>query len=332
MNRRRQAGAALLMAMLTVTLVATFAAAALWQQWRSIEVETAERARVQSGWILTGALDWARLLLREDARPNGSTVDHLGEPWAVPLQEARLSSFLAADKGSATVDLGPEVMDAFLSGQVIDLQSMMNLTNMIDPKGTPLPDQVESFANLFRLLGLPGPELERLKENLRFAVASTATKQPSAQAPLPPQKVEQLLWLGISAQTIATLQPYVTFLESRTPVNVNTAGAEVIAAAAGVDLSQAQALVQRREKAHFKTADEAYNILGSVVGSASRSQGVGLDVKSSFFEVRARLRLDQLLVEERAVLRRDGVEVRVVQRERGIPDPTAMAQLAAGKR
>ena len=39
----RQRGAALLAAMLTVTLVATFAAAALWQQWRSIEVETAER-------------------------------------------------------------------------------------------------------------------------------------------------------------------------------------------------------------------------------------------------------------------------------------------------
>ena len=42
----RQAGVALLTAMLTVTLVATFAAAAMWQQWRGIEVEAAERARV----------------------------------------------------------------------------------------------------------------------------------------------------------------------------------------------------------------------------------------------------------------------------------------------
>src|SRR4029079_17079505 len=89
-NRRiRIRGAALLMAMLTVTLVATFAAAALWQQWRSIEVEAAERSRVQSAWILPGALDWARLVLREDVKSGGA--DHLGEPWAVPLQEARLS-------------------------------------------------------------------------------------------------------------------------------------------------------------------------------------------------------------------------------------------------
>ncbi len=54
--RGQQAGAALLAAMLTVTLVASFAAAAMWQQWRSVEVETAERARIQAAWILIGAL------------------------------------------------------------------------------------------------------------------------------------------------------------------------------------------------------------------------------------------------------------------------------------
>ena len=58
--RRGARGAALLTAMLTVTLVASLAAAALWQQWRSVEVEAAERARSQSLWVLTGALDWAR--------------------------------------------------------------------------------------------------------------------------------------------------------------------------------------------------------------------------------------------------------------------------------
>ncbi|HON31633.1 MAG TPA: general secretion pathway protein GspK, partial [Ottowia sp.] len=36
------------MAMLTVALVATLAAGALWRQWRGVEVEGAERARAQS--------------------------------------------------------------------------------------------------------------------------------------------------------------------------------------------------------------------------------------------------------------------------------------------
>ena len=90
-------GAALLVALLTVAMVATLAAAGLWQQWRAAEVESAERQRAQASWVLSGALDWARLILREDGGSSGS-VDHLGEPWAVPLREARLATFLAANR------------------------------------------------------------------------------------------------------------------------------------------------------------------------------------------------------------------------------------------
>ena len=79
----------MLLALLVLTLIATLASSMVWQQWRSIQVEGAERARTQAAWILSGSLDWARLILREDARSGGA--DHLGEPWAVPLAEARLS-------------------------------------------------------------------------------------------------------------------------------------------------------------------------------------------------------------------------------------------------
>ena len=102
--------------MLTVTLVATFAASALWQQWRGVEVETAERARVQSAWILIGALDWSRLILIEDYNAGGAAgADHLAEPWSVPLEEARLSTFLAADRNVVQQDdASSDPSDAFL--------------------------------------------------------------------------------------------------------------------------------------------------------------------------------------------------------------------------
>ena len=73
---RRQHGAALLTAMIIVALVATLAGSMVWQQWRAIQVEAAERARTQSAWILSGALDWARLILREDAK-NGAVTGNL---------------------------------------------------------------------------------------------------------------------------------------------------------------------------------------------------------------------------------------------------------------
>jgi general secretion pathway protein K len=310
-------GAALLAAMLTVALVATFAAAALWQQWRSVEVETAERSRVQSAWILTGALDWARLVLSEDVRSGGA--DHLGEPWAVPLQEARLSSFLAADRNT-TAETGSEVLEAFLSGNITDLQSFLNVTNLVE-NGKPSDEDVRSFARLFELLGLPPAQLDRLTENLRFSMDMSGANQSSPVAPLLPQQVEQLVWLGLPASTVAVLRPYVTVLPMRTQLNLNTAPAEVLyASLEGLNMSDAQRLVAARERSHFRSIADAKNAIGATGGTFPDGRvGVG----SRFFEVRSRLRLDQLAVEERSLVQRDGVEVRILARQRGVPEPEA---------
>jgi general secretion pathway protein K len=328
---RHHKGAALLMAMLTVALVATFAAAALWQQYRSIEVEGAERARAQADWVLTGALDFSRLLLREDAMPNGSRIDHLGEPWAVPLQEARLSSFLAANK-EGVAEQGPQVLDAFLSGQIIDQQSLLNVNNLA--LGDAAEVDLRVFARLFDLLGLPQSQLEQLAENLRFANDTSADNRSGPMAPLAPQTVEQLMWLGLPAATVAALQPYVTVLSSpqqRTRVNLNTASAEVIyAAVEGSSMADAQRLVSVRERTPFESVQQALQAIG-VSGNAYTEVSKYVDVKSDYFEVRARLRLDPLMVEERSIVHRVDRNVTVMRRERGVVDPTAMSRMAAGR-
>lgn len=319
-RRLAQSGAALLAAMLTVALVATFAAAAMWQQWRGIEVEAAERSRVQSSWILTGALDWARLILREDARSGGA--DHLTEPWAVPLQEARLSTFLAADKANNTENEGD---NTFLSGQMIDLQSLLNVTNLVEAGRISEP-AMRSFVRLFDLLGLPQAQLGRMAENLRFASDISVDNRSAAQAPLLPQRVEQLVWLGLPVQTIAALEPYVTVLPSRTPVNLNTASAEVIyAAVGGISLADAQRLVAERDRQHFRQLQDAARLLPNP--ETVFNDGTA-GVASRFFEVRGRLRLGDVVVEERSVVQRDGLEVRTIQRERAVVDPTALTRAA----
>ena len=104
-----------------------------------LAIEAADRARAQSAWILQGALDWARLILQEDAKQNrNKAMDHLGEPWAVPLAEARLSTFLAADKSTASDDDGPE---AFLSGSIEDAQSRYNLRALLGGPKVPELEQ-----------------------------------------------------------------------------------------------------------------------------------------------------------------------------------------------
>ncbi len=149
----------------------------------------------------------------------------------------------------------------------------------------------------------------------------------AARAPLLPQRVEQLVWLGLPVQTIAALEPYVTVLPSRTPVNLNTASAEVIYAAVnGISLADAQRLVAERDRQHFRHLQDAARLLPNP-DSVFNDGTVG--VASRFFEVRGRLRLGDVVVEERSVVQRDGLDVRTLQRERGVVDPTALTRAAA---
>ena len=321
-----QRGAALLAAMLTVTLVATFAASALWQQFRSTEVETAERSRVQASWILTGSLDWARLILREDARAGG--VDHLGEPWAVPLNEARLSSFLAVDASVSATESG-EGLEAFLSGQITDLQSRLNVANLIDSAGISEPGLIV-FGRLFDTLGLPRAQLTDFANQLlaasrsanpvvvpsAAASAPTPPPAPSSAAPLLPQRVDQLVWLGLGPATLAALRPYITLLPARTAINLNTASAEVIyAATPGMDMVDAQRLVAARASSHFRLVSDAIRLISSPEAQMAMAQH---DVRSRYFEVRGLLRVDKTVVEERSVLQREGVAISTLWRDRGV--------------
>ena len=304
-----QRGAALLAAMLTVTLVATLAASALWQQWRDVEIETSERARVQAAWMLGGALDWSRLILREDVRAvaaNTVQSDNLSEPWAVPLQEARLSSFLAADQNN-TGD-GSDDDDVFLSGTISAAQALFNLRNLVDAKNVVDEAWLTSLLQLFSQLNLPEQQARLIARGLASALVGD-----SGDAPLMPERLQELSWLGVSPATIEALKPYATILPERnTAINLNTAPAPVLAAVLGTSLSVAQRLVTARTNAPFKSTAEAQKAAGAeLVMTPDQVATI-----TRYFEVRGRLRLQQAVVEEHSLVQRNSTVLNIVWRER----------------
>ena len=313
----RSRGAALLAALLTVALVATLSAAGLWHQWRAIEVEAAERERAQSAWVLHGALDWARLILREDAR--AGQVDHLAELWSVPLLDARLSTFLAADRSAPAGEATGEA--AFLSGEIIDLQARLNLLTLID-SGRPSPVAQRAFSRLFDVLGLPPAQLDTLVDQLQQAISGgrnpgrALTDTETQWIPLLPQRPEQLGWLGLPPDTVRTLLPHVSLLPERTTVNLNTASATVIYAALdGIGLVDAQRIVAARASSYWRRPADAARLVGEVL-----PEGALVGVDSRYFEVRGRLRLDRRVTESRTLVRRDRrepVTVEALQQLRG---------------
>jgi general secretion pathway protein K len=316
----RQRGAALLTAMLVVTVVATLASGMVWQQWRALQVEAAERAQTQSQWVLQGALDWTRMILREDAREGGA--DHLGEPWAAPLAEARLSTFLAADRAMAE-----DAPDAFLSGRIEDAQARYNLRNLIQ-QGKVSPGELQTLERLCGFLGLNGDIAPRLADALRRATpgsgseapaeagngaTSTGSSSTAPTTPLMPVSVDDLVWLGLDETTVRQLRPYVVLLPRETPVNLNTAPKEVIAAVLpGIDLASAERLVQSRLREHLKTPADAK----AVLGERALTDGRRVSVNSSYFIVYGALRLDQVTVAQRSLLERNGRDVRTLSTQR----------------
>ncbi len=300
-----------MLAMLTVAMVATLASAALWRQWRNIEIQGIERQRSQSIWVLEGALDWARLILREDARTGGA--DHLAEPWAVVLRDSRLSTFLAVDGNNAEL-----AQEAFLSGQITDSQARMNVANLIVDGKVAEPD-VEAFTRLFELLGLDEAELTQVVEQLRRSVVGNTNAADTGEVPLRPRRLEQLHWLGLSAPSARLLAPHIVVLPTRTPLNLNTASAEVLAASLpGFDLAQARTLISAREKAPFRSLADVQKLLDATLPALDANRfGIG----SRYFEVRGQLRLDGLVFEERSLLRRNGLDVVTLWRDHGAPPP-----------
>ena len=303
---RRQHGAALLTAMILVTLVVTLASSMVWQQWRAVQVEQAERARTQAAWILSGALDFARLILKEDLKSGRPTA--LTEPWATPLAEARLSTFLAAD-GSSNADDGPE---AFLSGSISDAQARYNLSNLVTADGKIDAEELATLERLSLAVGLDTAVAQRIANGMRDA--TNPGSDPNANAPLLPQSVAQLSWLGIDAATVAMLETVVVVLPAAMPVNINTASREVLVGAIkGLDLATAERILQIRQRAPFKTAQafaEQFPTLPALTPTRHA-------FKSSYFEVRGKLRLaDRVLVERSLVHRLANGEIQVLRRDR----------------
>ncbi len=307
----RQRGAALLLALIILTLVTTVTAGMVWQQTRAVDVESAERARAQAGWILNGALDWARLILREDqrsARRRGNSYTSLDDAWSKPLEEARLSSFLAADKdNNADSDI-----EAFISGSIVDAQGRFNIRGLVDPTGKIVKPQVEALQRVASLAGAPSDTASRIADVFSASMAPPADTDPRG-TPLRPETLDDLVWLGIEPATLARLADWVTLLPAVTTVNANTAPREALVAAIdGLDLGTAERLVQARSRKPFASMEAVQALLPEKV----KADPARVGISSNWFEVSGRLRLEERVLEERSLLQRDGEKVTVRRRER----------------
>lgn len=246
-TQARQRGAAVILALLTVALVAGLAAAAVGDLGVAMDQVTGRHDQAQARQLARGAVDWARNVLAEDAR--GSTVDHLGEAWAVQVPPT-------------------PVEEGELAGEIRELSGRVNLNNLVQTDGPDLAE-MDQFLRLLAIVGVGDSQALDLRAALLDwldpddaprlpggAEASwyAAQNPPRRAANGPLAAVAELAQVrGFTPELVARLTPFVAALPAGSRINVNTAPAEVLAATTpGLGLDTARALVAERGRAWFK--------------------------------------------------------------------------------
>jgi general secretion pathway protein K len=292
---RHQRGVAVITALLLTTLAITIVASLFWQQQVQVRSIENQRLQLQKQWILRGALDWTRLILREDARIT-SQVDHLGEPWAVPLAETRLEEYVEKERAG-------EVPDAALSGGIEDAMGRFNLRNLC-PGGTISKPDVEIFAKLLTSQQI-NPSLAEATANLMAAAQRKATPgapvDSGAPQPMNIEHVDDLLAVpGFTPEALDKIKDFIVVLSVRTEINANTASAEVLSARiATLSLADARGVVANRQKAWFTKKEDLQSQLPSGVNAPD-----GIRFNSEYFLVNGNVRLNRAGMEMQALVQR----------------------------
>lgn len=275
-RRAVQRGAAVVLALLTVSFAAMLAAAALADFGHGLAMLGGRHDQAQAWQLARAAVDWSRNILADDARrtPN----DHLGEIWTTEIP---------------VTAIGSDPADGSVGGAIRDLSGRFNL-NDLAPRGSPDRHAIARFARLLVLIGVPSASANATAQALAHHLqaggnapgAENGTEEArtdtrSAGALIEPR--ELVLTGLISAADFTALEPHIFCAPSAGPININTASAEVLAAMVdGLSLDAARNLVAERERAWFRDLGDLQVRLPE---GARLSAGGRLDVRSRYFLV-----------------------------------------------
>ena len=293
-SHARQKGVAIITALLLTTLAIAIVTSLFWHQQVQVRSIENQRLQLQKQWILRGALDWARLILREDGK--FSSVDDLTEPWAVPLAETRLDSYVTTDT------TGSDMASALLSGSIQDAQARLNLSTLAS-HGVLNAIDVSAFEKLLAALH-QDPSLAKITAQQIALTQTHGTAETGSPRPIGFIEVDDLLSVpGYTPAMIAALRNHVVFLPRATPVNINTASVEVLAARlpqlSSADISK---LVAQRRNASFRNMHE---VATHLPGTPDLDPAL-LSVATHFFIVNGHITLQRAALQVQGLVERSG--------------------------
>ncbi len=261
---RRQGGAAILLAMITLFVCAGLAASMIGQLGRSVDSASGQQDLAQARILARAAVDWARNILADDRIR--TAVDHPGQPWAIRVPPT-------------------PVENGEVSGEIQCWSGRFNLNNLA-PQGEPDTAAISAFVRLLQAIDVSPAQALRLADALtRRLSVSAQSRSGAAHGPL--VDASELATLpGVDEGLLDRLQPLVVALPAPSRINLNTAPAEVLMAVTeGLDRVNARALVAERERIWYRNLADYTSRLPP---NASITNPQSVDIRSRHFLVTGR--------------------------------------------
>lgn len=266
-GRHHQRGAAILLALLIASLVATMGATALVRHWSTQRTASVTPLNMQHRALVSAGLQWAAMVLTDD-RQNGE-ADHLNEAWAAPMLQ----------------DVGPFFgRDVVMTTRIQDLSAKWNVWLLVSAVHDPNPDPDANHISIAHIIaenvGLPPTRL------VEAATRYSMHRVGSARF-IPDSPEACFAWLGLTQEERSLLDPYITCVPEEYGLNINTVRLDLLAWLEGSDIAKKIGVERAREPF------ESYEAIGRRLGDDASTLSfflfgrpkVGWGVRSKWFTV-----------------------------------------------
>ena len=282
-----QKGSATIIALIVVSLVTICVSSLMWQQDFEIRKTRIYKENTQVSWLQRSLIDVVRLVLRIDL-VNSQEVDHLGEIWALPIENSRIDDYLKNQ------DLPEELKSIKFGGLIQDAQGLFNIANLWDANlNTVNVTGVQTYANLLEQLGL--------NKNLADLTAQYVLRNSRRL-----QYLDELINIpGYSSDALKRLSQFTIVLPQPTSVNLNTTSIEVLLAL-WPTLSQTDAarFIQLRLNMPLKSQNDITQLLSKIQPNKTTQATSSVGVKSDYWLAHTNMLIDQRNIYTQTLIQR----------------------------